>query len=333
MKKLLITLVVIIIAVAFFRTQALFAPRLEQQRRVLMDTYVTVYALGKRPAVIKAINKAFARMKEAIAKLDAHNPNSPVYKFNQDGTPIRDKEILNVVKIALDVAKKSDGAFDVTIYPLVKLWGFYGENLGQVPTQEKIDEALNNIGYNHLILTDKELTSDKKNIHIDLGGIAKGYVISQGIESLKQSGIKSAIIQGGGDLYVLGYRNKKPWKVGIKHPRKNGLLGYLEINDRAVMGSGDYERFFIKDGIRYHHIIDPVTGYPAKGASGVTLIYTDPVSADAWATALSVLGPQGLKKIENISGMEAVIVNSIGEISYTLGLSRLLNNSYNNKEK
>ena len=324
MKKLLVILVVVIIALAFYRMQT---PRVSglEQRRVLMDTYVTVYALGKKPEVLKAINQAFERMQEAVVKFDAHNPQSQIYRFNQQGIPIDDQEILKVIAIALKVARESDGAFDITVYPLVKLWGFYGENLSQIPSPSKVAEALNNVGWQHLMLTEQELKSDKKNMHIDLGGIAKGYVIGQGIESLKQAGIKSAIIQGGGDLYALGSGNKKSWKIGIRHPRKNGLLGYLAITDQAVMGSGDYERFFIKAQKRYHHIINPKTGYPAENSSGVTLIYTDPVMADAWATALSVLGPPGLKIIEKIPGMEAVVVDGEGKISATAKLSGQLN--------
>lgn len=307
------------------------ASSLEQQRRVMMTTYVTIYAYGKKPAVSKAIDRAFERMQEVTDKFNAHNPNSPLYAFNQNGTPIKDEEILKVVKTALDVSKQSEGAFDITIYPLVKLWGFYGENSDQIPAPDKINEALSRIGYQHLIFSNGELKRDDKNILIDLGGIAKGYVVGQGIEALKKAGVNSAIIQAGGDVYALGHKNNKSWKIGIRHPRKEGILGYIEVADEAVMGSGDYERFFIKGSKRYSHIINPKTGYPAKEAVGVTVIYSDPAVADAWGPALSILGPAGLKIVEKIPGMEAIIVTDSGKLLYTSGLERLLN-AYNKNE-
>ncbi len=326
MKKIIlsaiITTIIVVVLLRKIQVEPFFV--LERQQRIMMTTYVTVYAHGTKPAVSVAIDHAFQRMQEVAEKFNAHNPKSPVYAFNQNGTPIKDEEILKVVKKALDIAKESSGAFDITVYPLVKLWGFYGENLFQVPTQEEISKAMKKVGYQHLIFTDTELKADKNNIFIDLGGIAKGYVIIQGIEVLKTSGIKSAIIQAGGDTYCLGYKDKKPWRIGIAHPRNNGLLGYIRVADQAIMGSGDYERFFVNQGRRYHHIIDPRTGYPAKETSGVTVIYSDPVAADAWATALSVLGTKGLKIIEKTPGMEVVMVTNTGEILYTPGLKGCL---------
>jgi len=322
---LLILIIAIITGTAFWIRQARFAAGLEQQRRVMMTTDVTIYAYGRKPAVSKAIDRAFERMQEVADKFNAHNPNSPVFAFNQNGTPIKDKEILQLIKTALDISKQSQGAFDITVYPLVKLWGFYSENPDQIPQPDKISQALSQIGYKHLILTNEELKKDKKNISIDLGGIAKGYVVGQGIEALKKAGVNSAIIEAGGDLYALGRKLGKPWKIGIRHPRKEGLLGYIEVADQAVMGSGDYERFFIKGNKRYSHIIDPKTGYPAEETLGVTVIYSDPTIADAWGPALSILGPAGLKIVEKIPGMEAIMVTNSDEILHTSGLRKLFN--------
>jgi len=323
MKKITLALILIAIiaGIGIWKAKTYPGIYLEQQRRVLMTTYVTIYANGKKPAVSYAINNAFQKMTEASAKFNAHDQSSPIYKFNQNENPIKDKEILKVIRVALDVAKETNGAYDITVYPLVKLWGFYSDNPDQVPAEKEILNTMQNTGYKHLLLTDAELKTDKKNIFIDLGSIAKGYVISQGIEALKKAGVNSAIIQAGGDTYVLGYKNKKPWKIGIRHPRKNELLGYVEISNQAIMSSGDYERFFIKDKKKYHHIIDPRTGYPAEGLSGVTVIYSDPVVADAWATALSVIGPQGLKLIEKIPGMQVVMVSNSGEILCSPGMT------------
>lgn len=317
-------LIVIITGISFWQAQSIFGPRLEKECRVLMDTYVTVYAYGKKPAVNYAIDRAFQRMKEVSEKFNAHDLKSPIYAFNHSNVPIRDQEILELVRIALEISQRTQGAYDITVFPLVKLWGFYGKNPEILPEQNKIREALSNVGYKHLILTQQELKKDQKNIFIDLASLAKGYVVGRGIEALRESGVNSAIIQAGGDIYALGNKQGKPWGIGIRDPRKEGLLGYVQVADQAVMGSGNYERFFIKEGKRYNHIIDPKTGYPANQASGVTVIHSDPVLADAWATALSVTGPAGLKIMETIPGMEAIMVTGSDEILYTAGLGRLL---------
>jgi len=331
-KTLLLVLIIAIITDAvFWIMQREPEPCLEQQRRVMMTTDVTIYAYGKKPAVSKAIDRAFERMRAVADKFNAHNPNSPLYAFNQNGTAIKDPEILKVIKTALDINQQSQGAFDITVYPLVKLWGFYGQGPDQIPPPDKITEALNHVGYKHLILSNEELKKDDKNVEIDLGGIAKGYVVGQGIAALKKAGVNSAIIQAGGDLYALGLKNKKPWKIGIRHPRKERLLGYVEVVDQAVMSSGDYERFFIRSNKRYSHIIDPQTGYPAKGAIAVTVVFSDPTVADAWGPALSLLGPAGLRIIEKIPGMEAIIVTGTGEILHTSGFRKLFDAYNKNK--
>ena len=142
---------------------------------------------------------------------------------------------------------------------------------------------------------------------------------------LKTKGVTSALIDAGGDVYALGKKGRDFWKIGIRDPRRDDILGYLEVEDLAVMGSGDYEKFFIEKGKRYHHIFDPNTGYPAEGLTGSTLIHRDPMLADAWNTAIFVLGPKrGLELVEKIPGMETMMVKSSGEIVYSSGLKDAL---------
>ena len=326
MKKILLLFAVLaIIGIAFWRISIASGARLEKQCRVIMDTYVTIYAYGPKRTVSRAIDHAFERMQKVAKRFNAHDQASPIYAFNQKGTPIRDTEIINLVRVALEISRASEGAFDITVYPLVKLWGFYEDLPQEVAAPEKIKEILGNVGYKHLMISDTELKSDQENIAIDLGGIAKGYVVGQGVDALKKEGISSAIIQAGGDVYALGEKNSKPWNVGIRDPRGKGLLGYLQVKDTAVMGSGDYERYYVREGKRFHHIIDPKTGCPSTGVSGVTVIYADPAIADAWGTALSVLGPEkGLKVIETIPGLEAIVVTNEGKVFYSAGLKQAL---------
>jgi thiamine biosynthesis lipoprotein len=301
-----------------------FRPRLEQQCRFLMDTFVTIYAYGCPKTISGTINQAFERMQQIAIKFNAHNPDSPIYAFNQQSKPIRDKEVLKLIRIALDISQKSKGAFDITIYPLLKLWGFYTKSM-RLPPEEEIKNCLGNIGYRHLILNDNELKKDNLQVNIDLGAIAKGYAVAEAVKVLKEEGITSALIDAGGDVYALGTKRGRPWKVGIQHPRKKGLLGYVEVTNMAVMGSGDYQRFFTKGGRRYHHIFNPKTGHPATGVSAVNVICPDPVLADAWATALFVLGPgKGLEVVKRIPDMEAVMVTTDGRVLYSAGAGQLL---------
>jgi thiamine biosynthesis lipoprotein len=144
--------------------------------------------------------------------------------------------------------------------------------------------------------------------------MAKGYAVGEAVNALKDNGVKNALVDAGGDVYVLGNKNGVPWRIGIKDPFGSGIIGVLEGSNMAVFTSGNYERFFMKDGVRYHHILDPQTGYPARGLASVTVISSDPVLADAWATAIFVMGEKkGIKAAEKISG-KIILVNEKGRI-------------------
>lgn len=289
---------------------------LEKQTRLMMNTYVTIHAIGPKKISTEAINLAFARMKEIEKKFSPYDPESQVSLFNRQNIPITDPEILKVARLALEVSKKSNGAFDITCFPLTALWGFNTRSY-RVPSKQEIEEALKNVGYQHLKLSDVKLEKDKPEIVIDLGGIAKGYAVGQAVRVLKTKGITSGLVDAGGDIYALGKKGNKFWKIGVKDPFSKGLIGYLEVEDLAVMGSGNYERFFVKDGKKYHHIFNPVTGYPAEGLAGITVIYADPSLADAWATAFFVLGSQKGMDMVKIPGMKAVMVTDSGKILYS----------------
>ncbi|MDX9785544.1 MAG: FAD:protein FMN transferase [Desulfobacterales bacterium] len=296
----------------------------EKQTHFMMDTYVTVYAVGPKSITVPAINLAFDRMQEVNVKFNSRNPDSPIYSFNEKGVPISDPEILDLVRIALQVADDSDGAFDITVAPLIALWGFYGDT-PRLPKDDEIKRCLENIGFHHLLLSDRTLEKKKAGVKIDLGGIAKGYAVAQAVSILRQKGVTSALIDAGGDIHALGKKGRFPWKVGLKHPRKDGILGFIEVEDLSVMGSGDYERFFMKEGKRYHHIFNPKTGYPVEGLLGSTLVHPNPILADAWNTAIYVLGAdEGMRRVEEYSGMAALMVKDSGEILYSTGLKNAL---------
>ena len=322
---ILISLIIIVAALLGVKYYNLYRFHLEKDVRLIMDTYVSIYAIGPQQTTAPAIELAFQKMEEIDRKFSSHNPGSPVYEFNQTGKPISDPEIVSVVARALEISKKTNGAFDITIAPIIDMWGFYKDDSPQIPDAHKLSEALQRIGYQYLQIKDGVLTKTRDDLQIDLGGIAKGYNILQASEILRKNGVVSALIDAGGDVNAIGQKGNAPWKVGIRNTRAPGLMGYLAASDVAILGSGDYERFFIRDGKRYHHIINPKTGYPADELSGITIIYEDPMLADAWATTAFVLGPEkGLEAIENIAGMEAIMVTTSGQKILTKGLKNQL---------
>lgn len=330
-KKTGVLLVVVFFAAGLFGFKAYNARRFNLEKRTvfLMDTLVSVYAVGPKHMVSPPMELALKRMREIDVKFNAHNPKSPIYAFNHFGTPITDNEVLGVVQAALKVSELSEGAFDITTFPLSRLWGFADKN-PRVPSYEQIRRVLKDVGYRHLILSPGKLTKDGPGVEIDMGGIAKGYAVGEAVKVLRENGVASALVEAGGHVYALGKRGRGYWKVGIRDPRGDGMLGYVEVEDMAVLGSGDYERFFFGDGKRYGHILDPRTGYPAEGMRAVTIIYRDPMVADALAKVPFVLGlSRGRDIISAIPGMEAIMVASDGAITYSSGLKgRLKTLSY-----
>lgn len=283
----------------------------------MMGTYATITALGSKDIANKAINLAFIRMQEINIKFNPINPQSPVYAFNRKSQPITDPEIIGLIKRSLEISKDSGGAFDITVASLSELWGFYAKSL-RIPKDEEIKECLRHVGYQHLLFKDGELNKDDQAVRIDFGGIAKGYALAEAAKVLKDNGITSALIDLGGDVYVLGKNVITPWKIGIKNPRGKDILGYIEAQDQVVASSGDYERFFIENKKRYHHIFNPVTGYPTEGVAGVTVIHQDPVLAQAWAKIPFILGVQkGIQKLNKIKDLRAVIITTDGQMIYS----------------
>jgi len=207
----------------------------------------------------------------------------------------------------------SGGAFDISIAPLSRLWGFLdGEH--RVPESGPLKKTLELIGMDK-IHDQKTFLDLPEGMSLDWGGIAKGYGIDLAAQSLKESGISKGFINAGGDLYCWGNNpSKTSWKIGIKHPRNEGFIGVLEIHDLGAATAGDYQRFFIQDGIRYHHIFNPKTGYPARGKQSVTVVGPETLLCDALSTALFVsLRPETI--LEKYPNYGAVIVDSDGSLS------------------
>lgn len=332
MKKLLFTAVIITVAFAgLFGVRAYNQRKyhLEQKTRFMMDTYVTIMAGGPAGRAKTAITAALDRIEEIDKKMNPINPGSPLYAFNEKGIPIDDPEVVELARQGMEVSELSGGAFDMTLLPLTKLWGFStgASHPPALPPDNEIKKTLAGTGYRYLVIKGGKIHKLKPGITLDFGGIAKGYAVGEALKVLKKEGITSALIDAGGDIFTLGKRpGGKPWKVGVKDPRGEGMLGYLEMTDLSIACSGDYERFFMKDGKRYHHIFNDKTGYPADGGLiSASIIYGDCTLTDVWTKVLFVLGPEkGMELVKKKPGMEAIMVTSAGKVLVSPGLEGAL---------
>ncbi|MBU4311027.1 FAD:protein FMN transferase [bacterium] len=266
---------------------------------------------------------AFNEIRRVEKLMDVHNPESEISRINRLGSKEAikvSKEIFGVLKEALEYSRLTSGAFDVSIRPLSHLWGEKGK-LKEVPEVREIEERLLLVNYKNIILNERNQTVEfkREGMAIDLGGVAKGYALDCAIMVLKERGVKEALINAGGDIRVTGKRN---WRVGLQHPRKEDeVLAIIKLKDQAIATSGDYQRYFIKEGKRYHHIINPETGYPAVECMSVTIIGPSAIQTDILATGVFILGPEkGMKLIEFLENIEGIIVDVQGKILLSSGL-------------
>ena len=286
---------------------------------------VTIYAADKYIAE-KTFNDVFQELNRLDYLMSNYKKESVLSKLNKNALSepaVCNKELAYVIEQSLQYSDITDGAFDITIGPLMKKWGFYKQQ-GRVPGKEELDSILESVSYKNIIIEEKAKKSLSKNpvttktvffkntgTQIDLGGIGKGYAVDRAASVLKQNGISSALINFAGNIFTFGTPpGKDSWVIGLQHPRESeGLLGAFEIKDKAVSTSGDYEKFFTIEGKRYSHIIDPRTGNPVKGTVSVTIVTGNATRADALSTGVFVLGHEkGMDLIEQLSDVEGIII-------------------------
>ncbi len=319
------TLLFIIALMIVYLVRVGAVPLQFDEHRIMMGTLVSITAYANDEAAARrAVEQAFdeiARIEKATTR---YSPESGVAAINARGqgeeTLYIDLDVSQVIARSLYISRVSGGAFDVTVGPLVDLWSF--EEGARPPDGADVERVLARIGYEAIRLhpTSGNMTLPP-GAEIDLDGIAKGYAVDKAHRYLRMSGAFSgAILDAGGDLRFLGSPpGGGPWKVGIKHPRGDGLLGVVTADGGSVATSGDYQHWFELDGVRYHHILDPDTGYPARGAMSVTVLTERCMDADAFATAVFVLGPRrGMRLVEREEGVEAVIVTGEDEVDEVL---------------
>ncbi len=235
-------------------------------------------------------------------------------------------DTFEVVRRALEYSELTNGAFDVTIYPLVELWGI-GTEGARVPSEQEIQARLDLIDYRKVELDPEARTIylPETGMGLDVGAIAKGYAADEARRILREDGVDSALLDFGGNILTVGRKpSGTPWSIGIQNPDdgRGRFLGILESGPRAVVTSGDYERFFIQDDVRYHHILSSRTGYPARpGLASVTVVTEDSTDADALATALYVMGAEkGLPFVAELDGVEAAFVSHDAQVYMTEGM-------------
>lgn len=221
--------------------------------------------------------------------------------------------VIRLYRRALDVYYASDGYFDITVAPLSNIWGFR-DGSHRVPSPDEIQKALNSIGMDRIEEKNGILSLDQ-GMELDWGGIAKGFGIDLASQALIRMGVENGFINAGGDLYCWGTNpRKESWKIGIKHPRKRGFLGVLLLSQTGLATTGDYQRYFIKEGLRYHHVFNPKSGYPSEGKQSVTVIGPEALLCDALSTALFV-APQPKYILQKFPDYGAVLVDSNGKIT------------------
>ncbi|TYO98156.1 thiamine biosynthesis lipoprotein [Geothermobacter ehrlichii] len=296
-------------------------PEPVRRTRMLMGTIVEVVAFGDRKPTLAAIDRALDEMARIEELMSPRRPGSDLARLAaaRDFVTLS-PETARLLRLSLAINRRSGGAFDPTLGALKRLWDIEGEHPA-VPDEAALRRALALTGPDRLLLDGDRARVAAPGVGVDLGGIAKGYAIDRAAAVLRQAGITHASINAGGDLRLIGDRFGRPWRIGIQHPRRQGeMLAILELEDAAVVTSGDYERYFMADGKRYHHIFDPATGRPARGCQSVTVVAGDAVRADALATAAFVLGPKRGLELLRREGVEGVLVAADGRTLVTEGL-------------
>jgi FAD:protein FMN transferase len=300
------------------------APAAVHRSRILMGTVIEITAYGpEQKPLERAVGQAFAEMARIENLMTPHQPQSDVAHLSAADGPLQvSPETAAVIAAGLKVGAASDGAFDMGLGRLKDLWDIEGEH-PRIPGAEELRAALVGTGAGDLRLAGRTVTKRDPRLLVDLGGIAKGYAVDRAIAVLQAAGVKHAAVNAGGDIRLLGGRGDRPWKIGIQHPRrKDAILATLELANTAVVTSGDYERFFERDGVRYHHLFDPKTGQPARLCRSVTIVAPEAMLADALATAVFVLGPvAGPELLQRFPGCEGLIVAADGSTVTTPGLA------------
>ncbi|MCD5401924.1 FAD:protein FMN transferase [candidate division NPL-UPA2 bacterium] len=288
-----------------------------RETRFLLGTTVEITIKGEEEARARqAIHHAFREIEKIHNLMNPFCEDSELSRLNREGAegPVElGPDTFRVIQKSLRLSELSQGAFDITIAPLLRLWDA-ARKRGQLPGREELQKTLALVNYQNILFDEEKRTVKfrEKGMSLNLGGIAKGYAVDKAVEKLRYWGIERAIVNAGGDIYLLGRPWERDfWVIGLKHPRRRGaILGTIKARDEAMVTSGDYEDYFILDGQRFSHLLDPRKGRPVEGVLSVTVLAENTLKADGLSTAIFVLGPKkGLELANRLAGVETIIVS------------------------
>ncbi|VAW69829.1 FAD:protein FMN transferase [hydrothermal vent metagenome] len=294
-------------------------------KQTIMGTSAIVELFSESPQQAnKCSSLVFTEMKRIDALMSPFIEQSELARVNREAGKHATKisrELFELIQQSIAFSQLSNGAFDITFASVGYLYDY---RLKQHPTDKQIKHQLSAVNYRDLVLNEKlsSISFSHKNTRIDLGGIAKGYAVDNAIKILKDCGIENALVSAGGDSRILGDKNGRPWVMGVRHPRnRNKVVVSIPLSDSAISTSGDYERFFIEKGKRYHHIIKPGNGQSADQMWSTSVMANDATTSDALSTTLFVLGTEkALKLINSLEGIEAIVIDAHGKMFYSSGL-------------
>lgn len=293
-----------------------------------MDTYMEITAYGSNAEA--TINSCKDEIYRLEALLSATDDTSDIGRLNISGTADVSNDTVEIIKYAKQIGEETDGALDITVYPVLKEWGFTtGEH--RVPDEGTLIALLQNVDFTQIQIEDNTTVTVPSGVQLDLGALAKGYASDKATEILKQQGITSALINLGGNIMTIGSnQNGDPWRIGIRNPFSlDENIAVVEVTGKAVVTSGSYERYFTaENGNIYHHILDPSTGYPAhSGLVSVTVIGDSGITCDTLSTALFVMGAGKASEYHRKKGgFDMILVTESGEILITDGIADTFTN-------
>ena len=287
-----------------------------------MDTVMTLTAYGSHAQA--ALDAATSEINCLDALFSISSETGDIYRINQNGEGDLSEDSLSLLTSALSYYKETNGLFDCTIEPVMEAWGFTTQDY-RVPTQEELSDLLSRVDASSVTLTGSHVTLPDQ-VRLDLGGIAKGFTSARVMKVFAENGVTSGIISLGGNVQALGTKpDGSLWRVGIQDPvNTEDMFAVVEVSDEAVITSGAYQRYFEEDGVHYHHIIDPRTGYPANnGLISVTIISPDGTLADALSTSLFIMGPEKAAAFwqEHRDQFDAIMMTDDGSVLVTSGLA------------
>jgi thiamine biosynthesis lipoprotein len=287
---------------------------------------------GDESQVDRAFGRGFEEMDRIEGLTTSWRDSSEVARINKAAGKEAVKvsaDTLAIIEKSLWVSQLTDGGFDITVGAYKGLWKFDEDNDGSLPAKEEVERRHALVDWHDVIVDHAASTVRlrRPGQAINLGGIAKGYAVDAAVRAIRSGGVRDFIVHAGGDLFAAGRRGDRDWHVGIQDPRgpHGKIIFELPLSDQAFNTSGDYERFILRDGVRYHHILDARTGFPAHLSRSVTLLAKDSFTADALDTAIFVVGAErGMKIIEDLPDLEGVIVDAENKVHVSSGLHERL---------